>query len=443
MKAIQRSFFALLLGLTLLWWLADGAALSAAQGVFGWRSLMMQYTGVLGIGVMSVGMLLAIRPAWLETRLHGLDKMYRLHKWLGVAGLLLSVTHWLWKEAPKWLVDAGLLVRPARGPRVEPTSDILRFLQGQSGLAEDVGEWAFYAAVALIAMALVKRFPYRYFFMTHRWLAVVYLALVLHSVVLMSFHYWSTPLGVVMAGLMLAGSAAAALSLFRRIGVRRKAVGEIEHVDYLAGVRVNAVTVQLHQRWAGHEAGQFAFVTLDAREGAHPYTISSAWHGDGKLLFLIKALGDYTRTLAATLKPGGLVQVEGPYGRFNFEGAARRQIWIGGGIGVTPFVARMKALAAQSDGRVVDLFHTTTDVDDAALQRMADDARAAGVRLHVLLNGRDGRLTGERLRREAPDWKTADVWFCGPGGFGDALRTDLLAHGLPAGHFHQELFAMR
>ena len=69
----------------------------------------MQYTGVLGMGVMSVAMLLAVRPAWLEHRLHGLDKMYRLHKWLGISGLVLAVLHWLCAQGPKWLVQAGLL----------------------------------------------------------------------------------------------------------------------------------------------------------------------------------------------------------------------------------------------------------------------------------------------------------------------------------------------
>ena len=42
-----------------------------------------------------------------------------------------------------------------------------------------------------------------------------------------------------------------------------------------------------------------------------------------------------------------------------------------------------------------------------------------------------------------PQWQEADVWFCGPAGFGQALRHDLLALGLPAERFHQELFAMR
>jgi predicted ferric reductase len=42
-----------------------------------------------------------------------------------------------------------------------------------------------------------------------------------------------------------------------------------------------------------------------------------------------------------------------------------------------------------------------------------------------------------------PDWKEADVWFCGPAAFGDALRTGLVSKGLPAQDFHRELFEMR
>lgn len=79
---------------------------------FRWRAVWMQYSGVLGIGVMSLAMLLAIRPVVLEPHLGGLDKMYRLHKWLGIAGLTLSVSHWLMAQVPKWLVGWGLLGTP-------------------------------------------------------------------------------------------------------------------------------------------------------------------------------------------------------------------------------------------------------------------------------------------------------------------------------------------
>lgn len=40
-------------------------------------------------------------------------------------------------------------------------------------------------------------------------------------------------------------------------------------------------------------------------------------------------------------------------------------------------------------------------------------------------------------------WRDADVWFCGPAGFGQALKRDLIALGLPGARFHQELFEMR
>ena len=50
MKIIQKSFFVLLTGLTLLWLLVDYAALGITSGVFVWRSVFMQYSVVLGIG---------------------------------------------------------------------------------------------------------------------------------------------------------------------------------------------------------------------------------------------------------------------------------------------------------------------------------------------------------------------------------------------------------
>ena len=70
-------------------------------------------------------------------------------------------------------------------------------------------------------------------------------------------------------------------------------------------------------------------------------------------------------------------------------------------------------------------------------------AEDAGVTLHILVDDRDGLLTGERVRELVPEWNSASVWFCGPAGFGQALRRDLTSHGLKSGDFHQELFNMR
>ena len=174
--------------------------------------------------------------------------------------------------------------------------------------------------------------------------------------------------------------------------------------------------------------------------------MASSWDPQKRdILFVTKALGDHTSTLHEVLKPDLPVVVEGPYGRFTFNQGRGRQIWIGGGIGITPFLARMQQMQ-QEPGvhhEAVDLFYTTAQEDADVLQLLNDQAAAAGVRLQVLVDRRDGYLTGERLRQQVPDWQTASVWFCGPTGFAEALRQDLMAHGLTADQFHQELFAMR
>ncbi len=442
MRRIHRFFWLSLLGLSGLWLLSDANSLSNTQGFFPWRNLLIQYSGVLGLGVMSLAMLLAVRPVRLEPWLGGLDKMYRLHKWLGIAGLVLSVGHWLLSEAPKWLVRAGLLERPQRG-RGPQAEGLEAWLRGLRGPAEGLGEWAFYAAVLLMVLALVPRFPYKRFFQTHRLIAVAYLVLVFHAVVLMRFAYWGTPLGWLMGALMAGGSVAAVWVLLRRVGAQRQVAGEVQAVVRHDLLQVVEVTIALKGRWAGHDAGQFAFVILHADEGPHPYTITSAWKDDGQITFIIKALGDYTATLAERVQVGDVVRIEGPYGRFNFEGRQRRQIWVGAGIGITPFIARMKALAQQGDGREIDLFHTTAVYDPHAIGLLERDAREAGIRLHVLWDERDGLLDAQRIAQAVPNWRDADVWFCGPAGFGQALEQGLQALGLPAERLHRELFQMR
>ena len=96
-------------------------------------------------------MILATRPVIFEPYLGGLDKMYRLHKWLGISGLVMSIAHWLCTQAPKWFVSLGWIGRPARQAQPEQTLAVFRYFQSQRGLAEAIGEWAFYATVVPVS----------------------------------------------------------------------------------------------------------------------------------------------------------------------------------------------------------------------------------------------------------------------------------------------------
>jgi len=285
---------------------------------------------------------------------------------------------------------------------------------------------------------------YHLFRKTHKWIAVAYLVLVFHSVVLIKFSYWTQPIGWALALLMLGGSFAAICVLLGRVGNGRKVKGTVESLTYFPELRVLETQVALAEGWPGHAAGQFAFATSNPKEGPHPYTIASAWNPDERrITFITKALGDHTERLPNRLKVGMPVTIEGPYGCFDFEDQQPTQIWIGAGIGITPFVARMKQLARKHDERTIHLFHSTNDFSQAAIEKLTADAAAAGVRLQVLVSSKEGRINAERIRREVPEWESASVWFCGPAAFGQSLREDFAAHGLPPGRFHQELFQMR
>ena len=79
MKRIHIALWLLLAGTTGAFLLLDGLW-PRPWGWFSLRGPIVQYTGVLAVVAMAAAMLLAMRLRWLEDRLDGLDKMYRLHK---------------------------------------------------------------------------------------------------------------------------------------------------------------------------------------------------------------------------------------------------------------------------------------------------------------------------------------------------------------------------
>ncbi len=86
MNNVKLAFWGGLALLTLIWSAADPGVFRAV-GLWEWRVFMRQYTGIMAMGCMSAAMMLAVRPTWPERWLGGLDRMYRLHKWLGIIAL--------------------------------------------------------------------------------------------------------------------------------------------------------------------------------------------------------------------------------------------------------------------------------------------------------------------------------------------------------------------
>src|SRR5690606_11205045 len=111
----------------------------------------------------------------------------------------------------------------------------------------------------------------------------------------------------------VAGLVGAAVSLLGRIGAGRKTKGAIESLTSYPELRVTETCVRLGEGWPGHKPGQFAFVTASRGEGPHPYTIASAWAPETRrIVFITKALGDFTGRLPQKLHLDMEVTVEGP-----------------------------------------------------------------------------------------------------------------------------------
>lgn len=400
------------------------------------RHEALNLSGFLAIALMSLSMLLATRPAWLEAPLGGMDRVYRTHKWAGILGISFAAVHWLVEMGGDILKST--IGREGRLPKEKYSG----FLEVLRDLAKDMGEWAIYALLLMLAITLWKRFPYRPWRFLHRAMPVLYLAVAFHAVLLVPRDYWLQPAGALLAALVAAGVFGAVSSLSGGIGRARAAGGEVLAVEQ-AAADITTVRCRLDRSWRGHRPGQFAFVTFDAGEGAHPFTIASADHGDGVVAFEIKALGDYTRSLGASLHVGQPVQVEGPYGCFDIERCdpQARQVWIAGGIGVTPFLAWLESLQADpARAPSAELHYCTRDRErDAFVPRLEVLCSSLpGIRLHV-----HGARQGDALQAAAlGDAKNAEFWFCGPTGLAEALRAGLTRMGRRP-RFHQEAFEMR
>ena len=436
MIRIILPFIALVSGLW-AWNLALGPAVGSPWAVYE-QSLLL--SGLLSIALMSLAMMLALRPVWLERPLGGLDQIYLTHKWAGILAVVFAAAH--------WLIEMGDdVIESIFGEAGKFDQDYSGFIDTMRDAAEDVGEFAVYLLFAMLFITLWRKFPYKYWRYLHRGMPALYLLLAFHGAWLAPLQWWQQPIGVLMAALLLGGSIASGLSLAGRVGRRRQVRGTVTAIKTPAR-DVTEVSCHMGPTWRGHRAGQFAFVTFDRLEGAHPFTIASADRANGTVTFLIKSLGDYTRNLSHKISVGQAVKVEGPYGRFNFDRRNRKsqQIWIAGGIGVTPFLAWLEALdSSAATMPEADLHYCTRNADrDPMVDRLrALCQRFPGIHLEIHDSSKGQALSAEKLSTNGRSTAGAEVWFCGPAGLGQAIRKGLRATPFRLTRFHKEAFQFR
>ncbi len=302
-------------------------------------------------------------------------------------------------------------------------------------LAIPWGEWSFYLLIALVVVSLLALVSYGRFRLIHRLAPLIYLAGWGHGLCLLPQVGAMTPVGVSIWLIGGIGAIGALYSLLGQVGARDRHPGRVIAVRALAD-HTCELTMQLERPLAHYRPGQFAFFEFDAKEGPHPFTLVRVSADRRQLVIAVRALGDHTRQLVAEARAGDEVVVTGPYGAFVAPQEGGRALWLGAGIGITPFVAWLEELAARGErSEGITLIQCAPDLAGAVYhQRLAELCHRTGVRYQLHLDKAAGRLDLARIAQDAPE----QVWFCGPEGMADAL-TRLL----PDGHLHRELFRFR
>lgn len=200
------------------------------------------------------------------------------------------------------------------------------------------------------------------------------------------------------------------------------------------------------------KAGQFAWITLGDtpfKMQQHPFTISSSPEVKDKIRFTIKELGDFTSEVGS-IEIGSKAFIEGPYGNFTMdETSATHNVFIVGGIGITPTMSILQTLRERGDQRKTTVIFGTPSIE---LTPFYEELKALSAELklnvvHVLeepnddWDGETGFITPEIIRRNLPeDISDCEYFVCGPPPMMDVAEGALREWGVPVHMVHSERF---
>ena len=406
------------------------------------REQFVYLTGVSALSMMVLSTLISVRIPWINRQMSGLDKAYVVHKWTGILSTILIIFHWLGEKIPHWLIDWEIIPNP--GELSDGTEfSALEINLFQSGVI--LVEYTFYIIIVLVIVALFKKVPYHIFRKTHKIFPVVFLVAAYHGATAqMKEHWLSSPAGYLLLVLITIGVSAALISLFQRIGISRKITASIKEIEYhenkILDIRLTCPTKKII-----HKPGQYAFLRFENNTEPHPFTIASSGDDPHAMRFAIKSLGNFTDQLSNLIKPGQVVEIEGPYGEFKFEAPAERQIWIAGGIGITPFVARLEYLVNRGGAKEpVDFWYSTRgDRNNIFPDNLEYLCKQSGVNFYHLNSMQQEYLTVEIMHQVVGSFGNVSIWFCGPPAFSKCLLKGLDAYDFDRKLFYVEDFNMR
>lgn len=383
-------------------------------------ALFSQYLGTLALILMAWAQIMATRVTGVEALMGPMDRVYVLHKWSGIVAMTAILLH--------DTIDADM--------------DGIGRETALTEIAETLGELSLYGLLVLVVISIATFIPYHLWRWTHKAMGGFFIAGTIHYLFILKPFSNASPLGLYVSAICGLGVLAYAVTLLP-LALRRSAEYEVSHVRSTGGA--TEITMTPTGRPLRFAPGQFAVFTFAARglTEPHPFSLSAPSASDGSLQITVKALGDFTHQLGRDLTPGTPLRVQGPFGRFQRRAPSKAaEIWVAGGIGITPFLAWAEALPDTLPEPVTLFWCVRSRAEAPQIERVEAAAnRVSNLTVHILTSDTGERLTADRIAATANG--PLKLWFCGPAGLRRALQSGLARHGVSARDIHYEEYEFR
>lgn len=350
-----------------------------------------------GLAMFAMSLILSGRYKFYEKAFGGLDKVYIAHRFYGTLGLVLLTLH------PIALVllgnDAGW--------------SAINFLLGIDDLAIMFGAISLYGFIGIIVWSITTKSSYETFLKVHKFTGALFILGAAHAFLSGS---------VIAASNFIAIYLAALTALATATYIVYSILGDVLHSPLryqLESVKDRNGVVELVMAPKSvllkFTPGQFVYFKIPSiDENYHPFSISSGKF-DGKLRFAIRMSGDYTKKLQ-TAKKGATVYIKGPYGGFTFfQHRNKKQLWIAGGIGVTPFLSGARSMRRSHTKGLVEMIYASDEKHPYGLkelERIEDQNPSFNVtHFH---KEKFGHVSLEVLQEQMKDLHERVIYICGP-----------------------------
>lgn len=390
-----------------------------------------QVTALMGTLLLSWSMFLATRLNFLEKLFNSIDGVYKSHKKVSIWGMILIITHVI-----------SLAIQ--RVPNLNKVVGIFFPINNQVFI--NLGAWSFWLFIFFIAITLLMKkikLPYHIWKYSHKVTGIALILAFIHIVLVPGIT--STPILNTWI-LFTTGTGIASWIYFEFFYTlfTPNYVYQVSEIKKNGDIFKIKLTPQNNKMV--YKPGQYARLSLirsNISKEIHPFTITS--HPDeNELAFAIKILGDYTKNLDK-LKIGDIAHVWGPYGNFSdkFLSSDKDAIFIGGGIGIAPFMSMIKEARKNlvSDRRV-NVFYCTKYKCEACFDKefIKDVEKYPSISYLNKCSREEGRLTMDEISDKTKDIKNTLIFICGPSRMIKPLESNLISKGFPKANIISEYF---